>query len=159
MKTFFTRLPYFATMMLLLLSCSKSKRVDGLLKDQEMRDEVLFKITNDSVMTREMLNSISGNERVLQEIRSDKRMMKSLLTQEQMMDLMQNDSMITNMLMCNVMKIAGKDTNLCRRIDIQMKKNLLFEDPNLQLFPNFQSVAKDKIFIHRKIKIPEAIKK
>ena len=79
-------------------------------------------------------------------------MMKSIITKDFLMDLMENDSVLTNELMCSVMEMSEKNQMVCQQMEQTMERYDLKEKFGFELDTTL--VEKDKVEVKKYIKVP-----
>jgi len=134
----------------IITGCSDLQSSDKLLKDKEKSVEIMTSISSDSAMTEEMLNQLILSKNANQQVKSR---MKSIMTKDFLMELMKDDSILTNEVMCSVMEMAGKDQIVCK----QMKKTIEQYDLEEKLgieWIDRTLVEKDKVQVQIPLKIP-----
>lgn len=130
-----------------LLSACMQKG-EKILKNQKTKDEVMLSISKDSLMSTEMLNHIILNEITLQKIIKNKHTMQSLLTKDNLMELMKEDTVIANIMMCEIMEFALTDSSVCRKMNQIMITKNIFEKMGIDKYSEYPLVAKDKLIIN-----------
>lgn len=134
----------------MITGCSDLQSSDKLLKDKKKSVEIMTSISSDSAMTEEMLNQLILSKNANQQV---KNRMKSIMTKDFLMELMKDDSIMTNEVMCSVMEMAGKDQIVCKQMkqtieqyDLEEKLGIEWLDKTL--------VEKDKVQVQIPLKIP-----
>lgn len=134
----------------MISACSDLQSGDKLLKDKKKSEEIMTSISSDSAMTEEMLNQLILNKNANQQV---KERIKSIMTKDFLMELMKDDSILTNEVMCSVMEMAGKDQMVCKQMkqtieqyDLEGKLGIEWIDKTL--------VEKDKVQVQIPLKIP-----
>lgn len=130
----------------LLSACAQ--KGEKILKNQKTKDEVMLSISKDSLMSTEMLNHIILNEITLQKIIKNRHTMQSLLTKDNLMELMKEDTVIANIMMCEIMEFALTDSSVCRKMNQIMITKNIFEKMEIDKYSEYPLVAKDKLKIN-----------
>ena len=154
MKFFLISFLLLLGLLLLATNCSKSKSPHELLKNESERDKIMTFISNDSMMTSDMIDHFVIKEKTTQRIRN---MMKSLMTKDYISQLMKNDPELTNEMMCSVMEMSAVDTAVCRQLNKTIEKYNLQEKLGIDLTKGKLVIPKDKVLIHKPIKTPHNI--
>lgn len=140
----------FISVILLLTCCSKLKSPQALLKDTNKRNEIMTLISDDSSLSSEMLDhlvlGIAGNNQL-------KKVTKSMLTKDFLMNTMEEDTVLANEMLCNIMEIANKNQLLCRQVKKAIEKYNLMEGFGLDSLSGFY-MRKDKMQVSKKFIIP-----
>lgn len=142
---------YFFIIIFFLSSCVQ--KGENILKNQKTKDEIMISISKDSLMSTEMLNHILLNEITLQKIFKNKQTMQSLLTKDNLIELMKEDTVVANTMMCEIMEFAVTDSSVCRRMNQIMITKNLFEKMGIDKFSEYPLVAKDKVKINEPEKV------
>ena len=134
----------------IISGCSDLQSGYKLLKDKSKSEQIMASISSDSAMTEEMLDKLILSENANQQV---KNRMKSIMTKDFLMELMKNDSILTNEVMCSVMDLAGKDQMVCKQMkqtitqyDLEAKLGIEWIDKTL--------VKKDNVKVKIPLKIP-----
>lgn len=154
MKYFLISFLLLFIVVLLDTNCSKSKSTSDLLKNEIERDKIMTFISNDSIMTSDMIDHFVIKEKTTQRIRN---MVKSLMTKDYISQLMKNDQEFTNEMMCSVMEMAVIDTTVCRNLTQTIEKYNLQEKLGIDLTQGKSVILKDKVLIHKPVKTPHNI--
>ncbi|MCE9540807.1 MAG: hypothetical protein K8R85_16560, partial [Bacteroidetes bacterium] len=80
----------------MISGCSDLQSGDKLLKDKKKSKELMTSISSDSAMTEEMLDHLILGGKANQQVKSR---MRSIMTKDFLMELMNNDSVLTNEVM------------------------------------------------------------
>lgn len=134
----------------MLSACYDLKSGDKLLKDKKKSEEIMTSISSDSAMTDEMLNHLILNKNANQQV---KNRMKSIMTKDFLMELMKDDSILTNEVMCSVMEMAGKDQMVCKQMKQTIEQYDLEEKLGIEWIDK-TFVEKDKVQVQIPLKIP-----
>ncbi|MDP1745397.1 MAG: hypothetical protein Q8L90_07465 [Bacteroidota bacterium] len=134
----------------MISGCSDLQSGDKSLKDKQKADEIMTSISSDSAMTEEMLDHLILSENANQQI---KIRMKSIMTKDFLMELMKDDSVLTNEVMCSVMEMAGKDQMVCKQIKQTIEQYDLEEKIGIEWIDK-TLVEKDKVQVQIPLKIP-----
>lgn len=145
------RLICFLLSVLLFTGCVRKGK--QILNNQKTRDEVMISISEDSLLSVEMLNRIFLNESTMQKILQDKHTMQSLLTKDNLIEMMKADTVIANTMMCEIMEFAVTDSSVCRKMNQLMITKNIFEKMGIDKFSEYPLVANDKIKIKEPAKI------
>lgn len=134
----------------MITGCSDLQSSDKLLKDKKKSEEIMTSISSDSAMTEEMLNQLILSENANQQV---KNRMKSIMTKDFLMELMKEDSILTNEVMCSVMEMAGKDQIVCKQMKQTIEQYHLEEKLGIEWLDK-TLVEKDKVQVQIPLKIP-----
>lgn len=137
---------WFLISCFLLSACVQ--KGEKILKNQKAKDDIMMTISNDSLMSVEMLNHIILNETTLQKIIKNRHTMQSLLTKDNLMELMKEDTVIANTMMCEIMEFALTDSSVCRKMNQIMITKNIFEKMGIDKYSEYPLVAKDKLKIN-----------
>jgi|GEM_PF-5202154 len=135
---------------LMTTGCSNSRSTDRILKDKKKSEAIMSLISHDSAMTDEMINHIVLNKKANQQFRN---VMKSMMTKDFLMELMQGDSILTNDVMCSVLEMASKNEGACRQMEQTIEKYNLKEKLGIDLTDK-KIIEKDKVQVQQHLKIP-----
>lgn len=134
----------------MISGCTDLQSGDKLLKDKKKSEEIMAYISSDSAMTEEMLNQLILNKNANHQV---KNRMKSIMTKDFLMELMNGDSVLTNEVMCSVMEMAGKDQMVCKQVKQTIEQYGLKEKLGIEWIDK-TLVEKDKVQVQIPLKIP-----
>ncbi len=140
----------FVLAIFMISACSDLQSGDKLLKDKEKSEEIMTSISSDSAMTEEMLDHLILSKNANQQV---KNRMKSIMTKDFLMELMKDDSLLRNEVMCSVMEMAGKDQMVCKQIKQTIEQYDLKEKLGIEWIDK-TLVEKDKVQVQIPLKIP-----
>lgn len=150
MRTPLTSCLFLSIAIFMIAACSDSQKEGKLLKDTKKSEEIMSFISSDSLMTEEMINHIVLNKKANQQFRN---VMKSMMTKDFLIELMKDDSILTNDVMCSVMEMAGKYASVCQQMKQTIERYDLKEKLGLDLMDK-TIIEKDHLQVQKYLKIP-----
>ena len=117
MKTIYKTL--FLAGLIFLNACTHQPTAAELLKNDNMRHEIMKTICNDTVMATEMVNYItsSGASSIMKKGSCD--FIRTIMAS----DMMKNDTAMQNMIISNVMFLVNRDSVMCDKTCTQITQN------------------------------------
>ncbi len=101
-----------------LASCAKKQSARELLKDDNMRGDIMTAICNDSNMTNEMINRMSTTGASQKMLPMSCNMLGKIMSS----DIMRKDTMLQNTVMSGMLNLIAKDSILCDKTCDQMNQ-------------------------------------
>jgi hypothetical protein len=114
MKTLFK--PLFLAGLVLLVSCTRKPTAQELLKNDDMRQNIMKAICADHNMSEEMVSYLTSSNASRDLIKGSCTLMRTVIGH----DIIKEDTVIQNIMISNWLFLVGKDSVLCDKTCTQM---------------------------------------
>ncbi len=141
---------FFIIAIFTITSCSNLETGGKLLKDKKIKDEIMTSISSDSAMTSDMIDQMVLNNKANHQY---KNIIKSMMTKDFLEDLMKDDSVLTNEIMCSVLEMAEKYPLVCKQMQQTIERYGLKQKLGLDLVKN-PTIEKDHMQVQEYLKVP-----
>jgi hypothetical protein len=109
----------FAIAIVLFASCSKQQTTQNLLKNDDMRNDIMNAISNDSTMAEEMINHLSSAGVAQKMFPVSCQALNMVMNREEF----KKDTGMQNTVINNLVNLMAEDSTVCDKTCVMMNEN------------------------------------
>lgn len=109
----------------LISNCTgRTQTTEEILKNDQLREEIMVTISNDNIMLNEMMGHMMKSDRTMQMLEGHQGMMGKMMGNRQlMMNMMEKDTVMSKMMMEYMIGMMEKDSTMSNMMGSMMMGN------------------------------------